>query len=227
MKRSGFTLIELLVVIAIIAILAAILFPVFARARAKAIQNNCLANVKQIVLGVMMYCSDNDQKFPGCNSCGGYNAHPSWWDVVAPYIKNDQIAFCGADATAPSFSGTPATPRPSYAISGNLTWNGGAVALNFVQAPASTVMLGPISSTMGQNPREMSGGDYQYAINNNQGGIIEALVRHNNGENWGLCDGHAKFYVTPAQGSSLFTGNCAVGTTLPAPYQAGFDTNCN
>jgi prepilin-type N-terminal cleavage/methylation domain-containing protein len=58
MKRHGFTLIELLVVIAIIAILAAILFPVFARAREKARANTCLSNVKQLTLGLMMYVSD-------------------------------------------------------------------------------------------------------------------------------------------------------------------------
>jgi len=63
-KAHGFTLIELLVVIAIIAILAAILFPVFARARAKAQQNNCLSNIKQLALGTLMYVSDYDDRFP-------------------------------------------------------------------------------------------------------------------------------------------------------------------
>jgi len=60
----GFTLIELLVVIAIIAILAAILFPVFAQAREKARQASCLSNIKQIALGTMMYIQDNDEAFP-------------------------------------------------------------------------------------------------------------------------------------------------------------------
>jgi prepilin-type N-terminal cleavage/methylation domain-containing protein len=66
MRRTakGFTLIELLVVIAIIAILAAILFPVFARAREKARQSSCLSNVKQITLGTQMYVQDYDEKFP-------------------------------------------------------------------------------------------------------------------------------------------------------------------
>ena len=66
MKRRGFTLIELLVVIAIIAILAAILFPVFARAREKARQASCTSNLKQLTLGVIMYASDYDSKFPYC-----------------------------------------------------------------------------------------------------------------------------------------------------------------
>ncbi len=62
--RRGFTLIELLVVIAIIAILAAILFPVFAKAREKARQSSCLSNMKQIVLGTMQYAQDYDERLP-------------------------------------------------------------------------------------------------------------------------------------------------------------------
>lgn len=65
MRKKGFTLIELLVVIAIIAILAAILFPVFAQARAKARQATCLSNIKQITLGALMYVQDYDETFPG------------------------------------------------------------------------------------------------------------------------------------------------------------------
>lgn len=64
MRRKGFTLIELLVVIAIIAILAAILFPVFAKAREKARQASCLSNIKQLSLGVVMYTEDYDQTYP-------------------------------------------------------------------------------------------------------------------------------------------------------------------
>ena len=93
-RRRGFTLIELLVVIAIIAILAAILFPVFARARAKAQQTTCLSNIKQLGLAVMMYCSDNNQQFAtfrsmtgdpvGCYSYPGtdYYGHLAMWRLV-------------------------------------------------------------------------------------------------------------------------------------------------
>ena len=97
--RKGFTLIELLVVIAIIAILAAILFPVFARARAKAQQTTCLSNVKQLTLGCLMYASDWDDYLPMSEHYGWDHDtdDPStlencgWGQQVYPYVKNLDI----------------------------------------------------------------------------------------------------------------------------------------
>lgn len=94
--RRGFTLIELLVVIAIIAILAAILFPVFARARMKAIQNNCLSNLKQLGLAFQMYATDNDDRPVLGNYTVGTNTRMPWVWTMYPYFKNDQILVCGA-----------------------------------------------------------------------------------------------------------------------------------
>ncbi|MFO7947760.1 MAG: DUF1559 domain-containing protein [Armatimonadota bacterium] len=108
-RTRGFTLIELLVVIAIIAILAAILFPVFARAREKARQASCLSNVKQMALAVKMYVSDYDGVFPFCHIETGqtqYNWYERktgstymptqlfWQDMLYPYIKNEAIFTC-------------------------------------------------------------------------------------------------------------------------------------
>jgi prepilin-type N-terminal cleavage/methylation domain-containing protein/prepilin-type processing-associated H-X9-DG protein len=111
-RHKGFTLIELLVVIAIIAILAAILMPVFARAREKARQASCLSNVKQIALGVMMYTQDYDETFPmDASSCGTgagraqvcskYN--PNWRPEaqVYPYVKNTQVFGCSSSSRPP------------------------------------------------------------------------------------------------------------------------------
>lgn len=87
-RRRGFTLIELLVVIAIIAILAAILFPVFAQAREKARQTTCTSNLKQVGMGVLMYAQDHDECYP----LGAYNTDATiavvmWYDLVEPYTK--------------------------------------------------------------------------------------------------------------------------------------------
>ena len=103
--RKGFTLIELLVVIAIIAILAAILFPVFARARAKAQATQCLSNVKQITLGCLMYASDWDDYLPMYENYWGdfdaadpdTHANHYWGQMIYPYVKNLDIFMCPAD----------------------------------------------------------------------------------------------------------------------------------
>ena len=86
--RKGFTLIELLVVIAIIAILAAILFPVFARAREKARQATCQSNFKQLGLAWAMYMSDYDQRTPSISFWAQTSA------LLMPYIKNTQVYLC-------------------------------------------------------------------------------------------------------------------------------------
>ena len=90
---AGFTLIELLVVIAIIAILAAILFPVFAQARAKARQTVCLSNMRQMGLGVLMYAQDYDETLPLAASATA-KGFQNWHDFVDPYVKTKQIWVC-------------------------------------------------------------------------------------------------------------------------------------
>src|SRR4051794_18856382 len=90
---GGFTLIELLVVIAIIAILAAILFPVFAQARAKARQTACLSNMKQIGTGISMYTQDYDEMIvPSQNGSGATLV--SWPSMIQPYIKSAEVFVC-------------------------------------------------------------------------------------------------------------------------------------
>ena len=101
LKQRGFTLIELLVVIAIIAILAAILFPVFAQARSKARQTACLSNMKQAGLAVGMYREDYDSHYPRAYGNGNSNpAQPDffgWADSIQSYAKNYQFLHCPDD----------------------------------------------------------------------------------------------------------------------------------
>ena len=91
----GFTLIELLVVIAIIAILAAILFPVFAKAREKARQAACINNEKQIILGSLMYASDYDETYPPARVD---SPELRWDQIIQPYVKNTQVVQCPSEA---------------------------------------------------------------------------------------------------------------------------------
>jgi len=104
-QRSGFTLIELLVVIAVISILAAILFPVFARARESARRTSCLSNLKQMALGITMYTQDYDEKYPHAQSVttqlppDGYfwtTAADRWYwaQMIYPYTHNSEVFFC-------------------------------------------------------------------------------------------------------------------------------------
>lgn len=111
--KKGFTLIELLVVIAIIAILAAILFPVFAKAREKARQASCLSNEKQIGLGLMMYMQDYDETYPMAyyyqNNATSANGYVHWSGMISPYVKSNNIWVCPSSVNggwAPTCFGT-------------------------------------------------------------------------------------------------------------------------
>ncbi len=158
-RKNAFTLIELLVVIAIIAILAAILFPVFAQAREKARQTACLSNVKQIGTAMMMYVQDYDETYPRADNCyttvipgapdtsatgcaaspfGQRNNHFKWWAWLYPYTKNVQIFRCPSRTPTASRWATGAELDNAYAL--NLSVTGSTVGFNpnatpFINAP--------------------------------------------------------------------------------------------
>src|SRR5262249_35512674 len=118
-RRGGFTLIELLVVIAIIAILAAILFPVFAQAREKARSAACMSNLKQLGTAAVMYQQDYDGAFvPNFYYNGGTSAFGGplfwWYDLLQPYMKSDPLYTCPSDGNPGSynFQRPPGRPNP-------------------------------------------------------------------------------------------------------------------
>jgi prepilin-type N-terminal cleavage/methylation domain-containing protein len=211
--RIGFTLIELLVVIAIIAILAAILFPVFAQARDKARGSACLSNMKQIGTGVYMYLQDYDETYPlnrfdmvgVCCNCkpSGY----TWKEAINPYVKNIGIWVCPSAKYAkidPCCTGSLTIPT-SYGTNGSLfdisgyhkssssdiVWGGGAGAilkrarkLADINRPAESLwVIEQDGKTWAPCP---DNGDWTIPT----GGGPD---RHACGNTWIFCDGHAKW----------------------------------
>ena len=188
-KKKGFTLIELLVVIAIIALLAAILFPVFARARENARRSACQSNLKQIGLGLIQYAQDYDERVavwnqavPGFVASTGYPADPSlgemrWPDAIQPYVKSAQIFNCPSQ--------TPATyPGAAFTLPKNMHYGMNYRPLSFdgdVCAPNCGIDLnqfqsGPPSHWLGANMAaiENSAGTI-WVVDNNPAAASETL----------------------------------------------------
>ena len=197
-RNRGFTLIELLVVIAIIAILAAILFPVFARAREKARQTSCLNNIKQLGLAFMMYAQDYDERLVPLRNGGHLVASYHWENIIQPYIANRQILICPS-ASNPTSIANPVTYGVSFNnLSSDDTSAGGlgaGRALAEIQYPADAVMISEAQRADGvplrwfYSPRIYAFGAVSGYPNNG----IPNPGRHNDGNNVAFCDGHAKW----------------------------------
>lgn len=191
--RRGFTLIELLVVIAIIAILAAILFPVFSRAREKARQTSCISNLKQIGLAMNMYAQDYDETFPTY-----YIYVPSlsyaergWPRRIQPYVKNDQVFRC-PDVIPPS-SDSVDLLRMGYGLA--YPYPGGYVTpLAKYQRPAEQVLVVENGATLASEGKDE--GRYYWHVNWPATGPYtwesRFCTRHNGSGNVLFVDGHVK-----------------------------------
>ncbi len=238
-KRSAFTLIELLVVIAIIAILAAILFPVFAQAREKARATACLSNEKQIGLSILQYVQDYDEIWP----CGRYTTSSTgttfpngtgWAQQVYPYVKSEPLFKCPSDDTEVP-SGAPNNTVISYAMNANLA----EIADANLTKPSMTCSLIEVSGNDGY-VRDMTALDNRapaasgpvVATGGSAGGLVRGSyrtgpvgvpernftdqsaprlgkARHTEGANYLCADGHAKW----CRGRTVSTGVTAQAKT--------------
>ena len=205
-KNRGFTLIELLVVIAIIAILAAILFPAFARARENARRASCQSNLKQIVLGVLMYVQDYDEKFPYGRDrdqalAGG--GETMWGNRVEPYLKSRQLFVCPSRTQTDyclnlGGAGTFYAYQASYGSNVFImpTLNGGSgqpnalINLSQIAQTANTVLL---ADAWGSSSYPDCGFWSIEGPNPNFYGYQEIQFRHLEGTNVAFADGHVKW----------------------------------
>ncbi len=142
--KSAFTLIELLVVIAIIAILAAIIFPVFASAREKARQTVCASNTKQLSLGVLMYAQDYDETLPPTAIASENNNGILWPVLLHPYIKNDQVRHCPDDSKG-QFNSYGLNEIIFSDLTDPVGLKSLAQTLAAIQTPAETIMMSELA----------------------------------------------------------------------------------
>ncbi|HEY3329431.1 MAG TPA: DUF1559 domain-containing protein [Capsulimonadaceae bacterium] len=210
---KGFTLIELLVVIAIIAILAAILFPVFATAREKARQTTCLSNEKQIGLGVMQYAQDYDELYPtGAVYAVNGGQGRGWAGQVYPYVKSTGAFYCLNDRfQKPGY-------YVSYALNNNFTNTTSPIQISQAVAPAKTVYIFEVDNNY-QTTSTLDGSQSSNGCSNGtnsfSGGVTYIATgqmkyddlplptsvmkyadgRHNGGSCFIMADGHVKFFM--------------------------------
>jgi prepilin-type N-terminal cleavage/methylation domain-containing protein/prepilin-type processing-associated H-X9-DG protein len=222
-RCKGFTLIELLVVIAIIALLAAILFPVFARARENARKSSCANNLKQIAVGMLQYSQDYDELSVPIRTGGNPSPHFAWHQLIQPYMKSTQILACPSNTNGRALSYT-------Y----NLGFGGAAGrALADIPFPAQspTVIDGRGTNDATQalifsmNTTNMVGrfaraGDAN-STDDQMGHII--ANRHLDGANYAFGDGHVKYFSNVGTTGNGTGGSNPGPSALSAPARIGLD----
>ncbi|BCM93371.1 hypothetical protein IAD21_05262 [Abditibacteriota bacterium] len=221
-------MIELLVVIAILAILAAILFPVFGRARENARRSSCQSNLKQVGLGILQYVQDYDERFP--HVATGNAAFPQapygWADAIQPYLKSLQIYQCPSDVTPPD-ANPLSTGYTDYAYNLGLARGSGGttpVGVNQSQLDQATLtVLFCETKLAGSTP-----GYFGTAYSAQRGGSSTdfaitpdiAWTVHLDGSNLSFADGHVKWYKgTPnvQQSPKVYAVNAPFSTSGQNP----------
>jgi prepilin-type N-terminal cleavage/methylation domain-containing protein/prepilin-type processing-associated H-X9-DG protein len=216
-RLRAFTLIELLVVIAIIAILASILFPVFARARENARRASCQSNLKQIALGIKQYIQDYDERFPLDGSSDGSTTPVIGWAyIIQPYVKSEQIFQCPSDTVAPPTGADLETRAATagfsdYWYNGNLVTASGKTGVNEAQLTNSsnTVLNGDGTGTSSD------------AKSFRQSPLNKDI--HFDGANYSFADGHVKWLRYNAVKSG--TSGCTNDVNSPDGSNATFCIN--
>lgn len=182
----GFTLIELLVVIAIIAILAAILFPAFARARENARRSSCLSNTKQIGLAIIQYSQDYDEKMP-LHETTELDLSVGWWmPMIQPYAKSYQIGFCPSDS---SVNASNPVTYSNISFGYNYIYLSGT-ALAAINSPSETLVISD------KDIPPAGGTSARYVIHQSYAPYAPT-ARHFDGGNFAFVDGHSKWMKIP------------------------------
>ncbi len=227
--RSGaFTLIEMLVVIAIIAVLAAILFPVFARARENARRSSCQSNLKQIGLGVLQYTQDNDERFPPLY-LSSTQPLGNWAQAIFPYVKSAQVYRCPSNPrneTALVYGAPKPVIGASYAANPRLlSYSGDSTHALSEVAAASTKIL------VGETGAEQPGFGFEDWLTPAQWGQMaeNGFMGHLGTGNFLFADGHVKALkptntVVPTNEYGWFEGQSAAdGTGCDEPFSVNCD----
>lgn len=200
--KKGFTLIELLVVIAIIAILAAILFPVFGRARENARRSSCQSNTKQILLGFKQYTQDYDELFPvastGVAATAASAYMTGWAGSIQPYLKSSQIFQCPSEINSGS---TITSNLTDYYYNGVASGKGESTFNN----SSNSVMLCEGVETLGAAATASA------AVTT---GTPAAYSRHLDGSNYAFVDGHVKWFQSTKAPLSSVVANSANGSNF-------------
>jgi len=220
-RRRGFTLIELLVVIAIIAILAAILFPVFAQARAKARQAACMSNLKQLGLSLEMYAQDYDQFLPvwGYGDTSDPENGPgdgfySWDTVIMPYMKNQEILKCPDNPYDRDARGYAMTRYTGDTYGVNLP-----MMKDLPPLPSETVLL----CEKGDKAIGMNGDSAMEAFYQSHGATgydLQKDMFHNGGKNFLFLDGHVKWFKEDSGPFAYDSGLSCPPANLPSGWDS-------